>query len=244
MVSKFETQRFHIVTTHALTALFVSAIAACSGSSPSITTCGVGTKVVGTDCVALDGGGSDAAAGDAQGNDASGSTDGKAQEADAIAPDDPCPATVNVNCSDTCGGRNADCDNTTCGSKPDGGQGGQKIVLTDYSQLPYVMRTPRAPRPDPECPASCAGTGGLAPKFAMAIRVSMPTLRTGIRAYIALPWRIRGYGSSYPFCAYPPVDNCHIADNAFSLLIETDDPEAPARNLIIEEMPAGSTTCP
>jgi hypothetical protein len=109
------------------------------------------------------------------------------------------------------------------------------------------MRTPDHPGVDPKCQPRC-GAGNT--DYAMAFRLSLPFYRRGVRITVGAPWLIAPYNTYYPYCMKPggspspPVSGCVYAPvDFYDFMIVTTDPNAPSRNVIIEEPPVGEK-CP
>ena len=200
---------------------------------------------------------------DAAGSDAalpSDSSDGSTTPGDAGADasaspsSDPCPSDpIAFNCASTCGaGTLGDCTLVSC--NPDR-IGNDKYLA--HVTLPAVLRTPEKPGVDPMCTMSCEDRGSQGPPsdkahraYAMAVVVDgfPPDL---FRVRVDPPWWIERNGLDTPtFCPLPSssagddqiAQKCLIAVKGFDVLIWTDDPNAPARNIYIESVAQG-TTC-
>lgn len=253
MSDSYFVSRCAIQKTSAVLALFVSAVAACSGTSPSLTTCAVGTRIVGNECVALDAGVSWDAADD--GPDASVSTDANAATeaaaaSDAVARDsgsDPCDLKASehmaVNCSPQCAAGPFACVDTTCGafqtplSVP-------PITMDGQGAPTFVLRTPERPGRDPACARLC---GASAHASAMSVMLKQPTTTSQYLVRVDPPWKIYGVGNTDGICdaGSNGVQCWAIFRATQQIVIATDDPDAPARNVRIEASPSNPATyCP
>jgi hypothetical protein len=178
---------------------------------------------------------------DANTSNGEAAADGAGEKVDSNAPfsGEPCPArSINVNCSASCGGDSAACSMAKC----QGGNQTSFVEITSYSQLPFVLRTPDHPGVDPACPP-CAQ--GAKPAYAMLVRINLPFVNHGLRITVGAPWRVGTYFSSDPFCVLgAPKSGCrYVSVGSFDLLVSTDDPNAEARNVMIEDAPS-SSPCP
>lgn len=156
---------------------------------------------------------------------------------------DPCPAKMTLNCSSTCGAPTpTECASATCSSPS------RKYYLDKIESLPFVMRLPNAPGVDPECKKACTfGTTTYGKTvWGFYITLYLPTGAPPIRARVAAPWKI-GLGPSGPFCTSETAKTCQVTTTGQEWwAVLTEDPSAPARNLIIEKVPDSelSTPCP
>jgi hypothetical protein len=129
--------------------------------------------------------------------------------------DDPCPSQPpDVNCSTSCGGPNAACQTFAC---PMG-------IIARVGLPPYVLRTPSHPVGHQTC-ITCAVN------YSMTFSIDWGQFPNGILVTVGPPWKI----SSEDPCS-PPIDSggCGYLPNGFGILsVWTDDPTAPARNIVI-----------
>lgn len=159
---------------------------------------------------------------------------------------DPCPnQAIAINCSATCGVSSQACALATCRASAAIGYTPEKVQITTYSQLPMVIRTPNKPGVDPHCAASCSDPARV-PTYAIAFRISLPTYNNGVRILVGDPWKIGRYDPYAPGCK----DTLNVETGctfvpvaAEDEVVWTDDPNAPVRNIVIEEAPAGQQ-CP
>lgn len=170
------------------------------------------------------------AAGDASPDGAGGGTQWK---------DDPCPSTTPlIDCSNSCGGPSATCAQATCTE--------YYILDTKYPAYPYVIRTPSKPGVDPKCAAACPGSGvvfGIGLAQAISIKPNK-----GLKVTAPNPWKVVLNPPGFPddrFCTLNLASSgcVVIADNAATVLVLADTPDAPAVNVILEEVP-WPATCP
>lgn len=242
----------------------MSAVAACSGSNgPNFgPMCASGTVLANGECVLAPSDASSPAedAGAPRQDEASVGRDGAppppsdaaAVDADAQASGgDPCPPyVIDANCSSACGGPNADCEQVRC-QMTDAASVAPPVHLTSWSQLPFTMRTPDHPGVDPECDQTCTsifGQRGTAVDYGMAVWIDMPYPNYGIRVFVDPPWQMLPFDGRIPWCASNPAaanSYCMYERNAdLQLLVFTEDPNAPSRNVRIEAAPADQQQCP
>ena len=155
--------------------------------------------------------------------------------------DDPCPSQpIGVNCSSSCGGPTANCADVSCQANP--------TFTIDVSDLPFVVRTPSMPGQDPNCAALCSPA---LTQFGITVFTNTPGLPgQSIRASVGEGWhwlsRIPTYCLSSGQAA-GPGGVCTQVGAAIPLVLPweflTDDPAAPARNILLELVP-DSETCP
>ena len=209
---------------------------ACSGAQ----SCGADGTWSACDCggsggVGGIGGGAGSGTGGTAGSDGSAGSGGGTQWKD-----DPCPTdTPLIDCSTSCGGPSANCAQATCGFVEHG-------VASPL--WPVVIRTPSKPGFDPKCTALCPGTG-LA--FGIGLLQGLVSINTwmGLRVTVPKPWSVRLSSHSQleekDFCTVeqPPAQCAVWPDNAATVLLLTTDPNAPAVNAILEEVP-WNATCP
>lgn len=168
-------------------------------------------------------------AGDASPDGAGGGTQWK---------DDPCPSTTPlIDCSKSCGGPSANCAEATCGFAEHG---------VKVPKWPVVIRTPSNPGFDSKCAALCPGAG-LA--FGIGLLQGLVSIQSGkgLRVTVPKPWSVRLFGGVTPndFCTFdqPPAQCVVFSDNAPEVILQTADPNAPAVNAVLEEVP-WPASCP
>ncbi len=207
----------------------------CDGGGVGFQVCGDGGWGTCLGCERPDGGAPD-------GSDAAPET---GTDAAAHPDDDPCPAEPPfVNCSSTCTGATPGCDVGpgalgTCRTEY------TELEVTDPSLLPLVIRTPSNPGVDPGCVAVC-GTGSTV--WGISISLIMPStlLPDGgwgtdhaFRVSVAPPWRIIETPGYSLYCEWTfAFDECRVHPYEIATFqIVTTDPNAPARNVLIEWVP-------
>jgi hypothetical protein len=234
-------------------------VAACSGATEdglnarATTRCGPGTELRGLQCVP-------------QEIDAS---PGETTDAGVEAPDSPadvidaadaketgpaypptadlCPSKVlDTNCSQVCGGE-AGCYALRCRTGIVGLQHDRLRTLSSFYS--YISRTPDKPGWDPVCADACTGISGAKPHaFAMAFRVNGGV--SAFRVRVDGPWWIeqlrKGPNGEEPNVYCPPspplgklAQGCAYFESSVTLLVWTDDPNAPARNITFEPVRYG-----
>jgi hypothetical protein len=154
---------------------------------------------------------------------------------------DPCPTkTPAANCSTTCGGP-AGCDLVRCQSLPEPYT--PRLFINDERVLPLVIRTPDSPAADPECARLC---GGSASRFSIGLAVAAVVV-DHYRVTVPPPWRIVEAERPNSYCPKPggrDFGACRVVHRENTLLlVVTDDPKAPARNIRVEKV-ADNATCP
>jgi hypothetical protein len=154
-----------------------------------------------------------------------------ASDADgAAAVSDPCPSgPIALNCSETCGAKYASCSLVSCANPNN-----SYFPIYETKDLPFLMRTPDRPGFDPACARRC---GTNAPAYAMAAQLLLPW-GTKVRVRVSAPWRIVDPDSNRQFCSSPREwTQCrHITVSGGNIvLVVTDDPSSPSRNVVIEE---------
>lgn len=225
---------------------------ACGGDSGSQLSCGPGTMESHGVCVPRPQGTGGMAG--AVGQDASTDAGSDAQppmpdaasdaEASSQIPDDPCPPTpIFMDCSGQCQDLTTACTDpqkhATCSESP------TYVSVEKHEQFPFVIRTPSKPGMDPACTALC-GPGSTA--YGLAVRVVLPYDPVYLmRVKVGAPWRIL-FAQTGEYCMGGSVAECHIftpnfAGTATNVTIVTDDPNAPARNVVVERLPK-PVTCP
>lgn len=191
------------------------------------------------------GGSGGSGTGGAAGGDGSAGTGGSAGDASADGAgggtqwkDDPCPGvTPIVNCSNTCGGPSASCETATCG------------FYEYFPYPPWVIRTPSKPGANAKCAALCPGAGVV---YGIGVRkADVPTDPTkGLVVKVPKPWAVlrESYkkANSATFCsALSLATHClEVQHTSPDLLFVTADPNAPAVNITLEEVPWPGIYCP
>jgi hypothetical protein len=212
-----------------------------TGTGGSVSTGGSGGLGGGSGGSSGSGGASGAGAGGIAGTDAGldGSGTGGTGSGGADPGNDPCDPNTTINCATDCGGRTASCAEIECTSV------WPFLEITSTSMLPLVVRTPSKSG----VPCDCSALPAIVPRAALLFRNESPTT---IRVTVGEPWRLKTHGSyqPHPCGAWPVgVTGCVIVEtppdvsNDVNLMVATDDPLAPARNILFEQVPDG-TTCP
>lgn len=216
--------------------------AACGGSdapTSNSTACGPGTVLVDGVCViadasadALDEGVADdgAAVDSGPGTDTASATDANDAADVPMSGGDPCPTSpIAFNCSNTCGGPSANCAQLKCQPDP-------KVVrIDDESKLPIIIRLPDKPGIDPACPKDCFEKPQ--PAYGILFEVSLPV---SVRVRVEAPWRIGVSESFKPYCSagsfgFPQCQWMFAGSVGYAFLVNTTDPNATGRNLVIEK---------
>jgi hypothetical protein len=195
------------------------------------------------------GGGAGSGTGGTAGGDGSAGSGGDAGDASSGGSgggtqwqDDPCPTTpAFINCSNTCGGPTANCAQATCA--------GALVLKTDFPEFPYVVRTPSKPGVDLKCTGACNPPSTT---YGIGLRLGFPYATTKVlKVSVPKPWWIRVDGSLQDptyFCMSEGkgmTQECQITvlNSGITILILTDDPNAPAANAFIYEV-AKPGSCP
>lgn len=212
-------------------------------------TCGPGTVEKDHVCTPAVGGASTGGVGGSAGSTTGGSggvageggdaslTDGPVAEADAQVQDDPCPTTpVLLNCASDCGGPSPACSSpgVTCSKSP------TSVSAKEHKAFPWVVRTPSHPGTDPNCAGLCSS--GPPPAFGVSVDIGVPPDWVyDLRVTVSPPWRV--FLSPFPeFCLTGSASGCVVGQGAsVSVHLVTDDPNAPARNALIERVPKPAT---
>jgi len=163
-------------------------------------------------------------------------------DAGLLPSDETCLSEYWVNCSELgvgpqCEPAMLNCSETTCGT--DG------FTLADSQMLPFQIRLPSHPKPDPACKDFCSvGT------TVFSVKVGLYVIAPAFRVRVGGPWVISvtdldlGEGSGYCLGSDAVVySECAIVEPGQIVDIATTQSDAPARNVTIESVPAG-TTCP
>jgi hypothetical protein len=81
--------------------------------------------------------------------------------------------------------------------------------------------------------------------YALVFDVELPRTGYGFFVTVGAPWKIGAFNTTPSFCWTPPAaDNCSYYPNGrFFIQVFTDDPNAPARNILIQEATT-SHPCP
>ncbi len=232
-------------------AFAVLLVSACGGDeAESGPTCGAGTLEKNKVCVPATGGtsGGDASdedtampggAGGTAGEAADGAPADSADGDDAQPLDDPCPTTpVLLNCASDCSGPSSACSTAgvTCGKNA------TSVSAKEHKSFPWVVRTPSHPGTDPNCQGLCSS--GPAPVYGLSVDIGVPPdFVYDLRVTVGAPWRV--FLSDLPeFCLAGSTAGCVIGQGtSVSVHLVTDDPNAPARNALIERVPKPAT-CP
>ncbi len=152
--------------------------------------------------------------------------------------DDPCPPKVDINCSTSCGGLTEWQKVKRCG--PNSGSSSPTLFLSD--EVPsLVVRTPSSLEPLMDafrCTQTC---DGVTPLYSLTARVL--SLTSGFRVRVEPPWVVVALRTSSDDVCYGPRRSCESmsAGRTFSVVVATEDSNAPARNVIIE---ATTEPCP
>lgn len=191
------------------------------------------------------GGSGGAGTGGAAGGDGSAGTGGSAGDASADGAgggtqwkDDPCPTKKPIiDCSTGCGGPSAGCAWAMCYS-------GYTVNLS-ANAYPYVIRTPSKPGSYP-CDAQCGDAA--APHPGMSVGFGNMTLKPtfGLKVTVPKPWFVAlpNWAAADPHCVSVPQSQCVVSAVATSgIHVLTNDPNAPAVNALVEEVP-WPATCP
>ena len=147
--------------------------------------------------------------------------------------DDPCPTSpIAVNCSTSCGGVNAACSDVVCSSA--------FPVLKNPAVLPYVARTPSLPASVADnCLPDCSNNV----KYSMTWGIDIGGVPNGLLIQVGPPWKINPDGkdctsANWSGCLFLPGGTAIAVLN-----IWTDDPNAPARNIVMSAAAPGQM-CP
>jgi hypothetical protein len=232
------------------------AIAACS-STKGGATCGPGTTIEGNECLAMpaDSGVADAtndsaptaeaSAGDTSANGADASRDGATtvdgaeDSAKETGPDgqaDPCPqvpVAIVYDCAGDCGPgilNDSDCQSATCA-------GGKTLSAYPYNldSTAEVIRTPSTPGTDPVCAANCPSVGWA---YAFGVTVNPQSPAQNYKISVAAPWQLLVESTTNCLDAsfYQPISCLNFYSSASqTFYVLTKDPNAPARNLTIQQ---------
>jgi len=146
-----------------------------------------------------------------------------------------------MDCSGQCDVVSPRCEMATCRE-----EGPYGVTVTEESELPYIFRTPFHPGVDPACGELCDGPVETA--YGTGVKVLIDDVPgTVLKATVGAPWRINT--TDYMFSDYcidsaTPFE-CSLAwiGGYIAFVVVTDDPNAPARNVKIERVPAPGS-CP
>lgn len=118
--------------------------------------------------------------------------------------------------------------------------------VKDAAKYPYVFRTPSHPGVDPNCEPACADQtdfpDAMAPAlYGMYVLVKPPEDSSKVlKVTVGEPWWIKITGEGRPyFCLdWSPQQGCAVApqNTGLTVMILTDDPNAPARNVVLDEV--------
>jgi hypothetical protein len=140
------------------------------------------------------------------------------------ASDDPCPPSLDVNCSTTCGGPSANCYDTVCPASL------SDIIQLYSTSLPFTIRTTSDPGVGFWCDGGHPVCGGIVRAgFGVSNDVAPLIVRVGP------PWFISQADNCaffYPEASLPPT-GCAEFSAIGSITVFTTDPHAPARNIMI-----------
>jgi hypothetical protein len=166
---------------------------------------------------------------------ADGTADGEADTGDGS---DPCPTQLDVDCSQSCSGPDPLCATAACAVPP-------AFARSPGAPLgPLTIRTPDHPGTSATCVSSC-GVGDTRYGFAITYK---DALATGFRARVGAPWKI--FASSNYCNIALATSGClafGTAQGSATFAIVTDDPNAPARNVVIDtynSLGDGAAPCP
>lgn len=230
---------------------------ACTGGQ----TCGSDGSWGACDCGASGSGGSGGGSGSGTGGSGAGGSGGATQKdgggtggtagdasADAGPPDDPCPSqTIGLNCSYSCGGPTKDCTSPTVEAitcQDPSTSPGDSFPIFYPTQFPFVLRTPSHPGTDPRCTAACNPPSTVF-QILIDIHANLLAPATGVKVTVPAPWKVHMVTSDFNMCIPASQPNCGADDYGSGSFIEivTDDPDAPARNVLIERA-TPPVTCP
>lgn len=242
------------------------AIGCSSTTNNNEASCGAGTMLQNDVCVVIDAGQTDAQP-VADGTTPEGSTEAQAPTdapsteatadtgvgSDASEVDvrdagqydaDPCPVNsftqeYALNCDPTCQSQEAvsqqTCQMATCSAGGTWSPG----APAQCNQILFV-RPPSQPATDPQCSQDCPGSG-----WTYGLSMTFTSFGTGYSMTVSPPWYLIA-GASAPFCPEPDAGaaNCLWFDGTQGevIYLVTNDPMAPAKNLVIEC--AAQDTCP
>ena len=179
---------------------------------------------------AIDGGEISHAAADAASADSALQAD--ASVFDAAPKDDPCPSKLDVNCSTSCGGP-TECSQAACSLPP---TAGYAVPADDF---PFVVRMPSSPGAltPGALPPKCADNCGGAVFYGLHFRV-VTTTQPNVRVRVEPPWFVSRAIATADNAACVRVSCMSLMVNSSSpivpLVVATTDPNAPARNVVIE----------
>jgi hypothetical protein len=225
-------------------------VVACGSSSSSGLSCGPGTAAHDGECVVLDGaadsGSYDVTQADVAVEEAHVDT-GAPDVVDSSAPsdasqehttwvDDPCPdvsrAGTWINCANDCGGLRG-CSVVKCGSYFDGGT---VFELSSQYDVPLIIRMPSNPGVDPDC----AGTCGTKIDYGVEVLMNLPySFTNNVLATMngASPWQMSNGIDGYCPAGPQSVGCEELSASSGQLLVWTNDPTAPARNVTVTADP-------
>jgi hypothetical protein len=108
-----------------------------------------------------------------------------------------------------------------------------------------VLRTPSTPGVDPQCTPIC-GLGGIV--YSLGVNFQIPYVAGKVlKATVTAPWSVWiGNDSVDDLCFTGAQNGCALSvltNTDRTVYVTTTDPNAPARNVYIEQVAAGST-CP
>ena len=220
-------------------------IVACSGSQSAdgggTGKCGAGTALVNGECLPADAG--------------AGGPDADATDATGAVKDDPCPAKIDVNCSDTCGPR----DSCWWGCEDAGAP--QVIELPEIVNPnvigSFTIRTPRDFATEKPCNRLCVARPVDPPlaKFAYGVKVHIPPASNfpgatdRMRVLVEPPFYVGTDTDYYTLGCFqaPARTHCvpvHDIGTTFNLFVLPGTTVAHAQNVVIDSVPAGQPVCP
>lgn len=152
--------------------------------------------------------------------------------------DDPCPTDpINVNCSTSCGPKTSGCG--ACDYLPT-----TSNFVTDQNLANhYVMRTPSNPGLlGGNCAWGCKDAGATPAYYLVAIYKGV---QGAFKVTVGKPWKVHVTNDASGLCLTDKyVNGCFKASIGTNLhfWVATDDPSAPARNIVIENLPGSTCT--
>jgi hypothetical protein len=120
------------------------------------------------------------------------------------------------------------------------------LLRTD-AQKPFVLRTPDRPGILQECGNVCTGYRSKIANYAMGFRIESASAK--YRISVGGPWLIEEVAQhGYVYCPFDPPKTaryrgCAVASTDKTFFVWTQDPNAPARNIVIERV-AETEGCP
>lgn len=227
--------------------LFGSTACSSGGESHAVT-CGPGTELVDGTCVVSDASSADATSSDSLPSaDTTTATDDRtpdvavsevtdAKTDASSSSSDPCPSTpMIVNCSKTCGGPTSNCWQAECPAAP------SSPTYVKVGAVPAVVRTPDKPGRHLFCPCEIPSGGGSV--YSLVVSLDLGTTKL-VKVTVGPGWRLPTGTSASNWCGeLSDKRTCRIFSGSTSVLITTDDANAPSRNVEIVAATAGDS-CP